>query len=126
MLEKLWPALAWALVIIILMLFPGNMLPEARSQWNFLFSDKIIHAFLFFVLTFLLMRGFLIQHKCRFLRSNYILVAVFVGIVFGGMTELLQALTESGRSASAYDFIADATGCIIAWPVVIRIKDKLM
>ncbi len=125
MLRKLWPALAWAVVIIILMSLPGSMLPKARSPWNFLAFDKIIHAFIFFILSFLLMRGFFLQHKHQFLRSNHLLMAIVVGIVFGGLSELWQAVINTARSADIYDFIADSIGSVLAGPVFVRIKNKL-
>lgn len=126
MLNKLWPAIAWGLVIFIIISIPGNFVPKVQSPWSLIHFDKLVHTGIFFVFSFLLMRGFYLQYKSVFLRSNYVLIAIAVGIVFGLITELWQGIINTERMADVYDFIADSAGSIIAWPVFLRIKSKLI
>lgn len=125
MFRKLWPAFIWALLILVLISLPGSFIPKTQSPWSLVPYDKVIHAGLFFILSFLLMRGFLLQYKSSFLRSFYILNGIIIGIVFGLFTELWQEILNIGRFFNAYDFIADILGSIIAWPVFLKVKRKL-
>lgn len=125
MLKKLWPAIFWAIIIFILISLPGNFIPKVHSPWSLLTVDKLVHTGIFFILTFLLIRGFYLQYSSSFLRSNHILAGLVFGIVFGGLTEAWQAIINIGRFAHIYDFIANTIGCIIAWPAFLVFKNKL-
>lgn len=125
MLRKLWPAISWAVIIFILISLPGNFIPKVSSPWSLLAVDKLVHAGIFFVLTFLLIRGFFLQYSSSWLRSKHILAGLMFGIIFGGLTEAWQAIINIGRFAHVYDFIANTVGCFIAWPAFLAIKNKM-
>ena len=42
-------------------------------------------------------------------------MAIGIGIAYGGITELLQGYVFIGRTASIYDFIANAVGCFAGY-----------
>ncbi|MGM0647948.1 MAG: VanZ family protein [Bacteroidota bacterium] len=125
MIKHYWPVLSWAAFIVLLTLLPGSLLPTAPSSWTKLPLDKLVHAVLFFVFTFLLFQSFKRQYSSTFLRSYTILAGIIIGIVFGIITESLQSIINAGRSAELYDILADAVGVIAAWPAFIALKRKM-
>ena len=57
------PAFIWAVIILIIMAFPGDKLPEL-SFWQFIpFFDKWVHFGLFFIFSGLLVFGFVNQTR---------------------------------------------------------------
>jgi len=74
--------------------------------------DKLEHFLLFFVFGVLLR---LTASHSRYprIRENAMLVALMVGIGYGALDEVHQMLVPY-RTASIYDFIADAAGIVCA------------
>ncbi|MFO8055268.1 MAG: VanZ family protein [Bacteroidales bacterium] len=122
MLKPLRPALVWGGIVFILLSLPGAYIQKITPSWHIMIFDKLAHAGLFFVFSFLLMRGFYLQYKYTFLRLHYTIAGVIFGIVFGTFLELWQAFLNINRHADIYDFIANATGSFLAWPVFQKIK----
>jgi VanZ family protein len=113
--KNFWPAIAWALIVLVLTGLPGNYFPEVPSFWNLLEPDKIVHVFIFGVFTVLMAFG--LTRSYRTLRSAFAIAAqaIGTGIAYGGITELLQGYVFIGRTASIYDFIANSVGCIAGY-----------
>lgn len=126
MVKDYWPVISWAVFILLLTLLPGNMLPTTPSSWTNLPLDKIVHATLFFVFTFLLFRSFKRQYSIAFLRLNYIFAGIVVGIIFGLIIESLQSMLNVGRSAELYDILANIVGTLVAWPAFLAFKIKMI
>jgi hypothetical protein len=104
-------ALLWAIFIFILCILPGYAIPHYR--WTDLLSiDKAVHAFLFAVLTLLLIRGFKRQTQFSFLTIHTLIIVFLFCAAYGGLLELMQNYCLKDRSGSWFDFIADATGSI--------------
>jgi len=120
-----WPGLLWLLVILALTGFPGNYFPSVTSFWYWLGPDKIVHLFIFGILTYLLLRGFHKQSRFRNLQSHYIIYALIIGIIFGALTEVMQRYIFIGRNANVYDFLANLSGCIIGLIAYYLINRKL-
>ncbi len=125
LIRKLWPALAWALFILILTGVPGTYFPKVSTFWDWLSPDKAIHIFLFGVQTFLILFALRKQYlvgKNRFLSGSIILS---ITILFALLTEVLQAYVYIGRNGNVYDFIADAVGVgvgLLAYNLLFRKK----
>jgi len=115
LLKNFRPAIAWALLVLILTGLPGNYFPEIPTFWNLLKPDKIVHVFIFCVFTILIAFG-LARHY-GIARSSLAIAfqAIGTGIAYGGITELLQGYVFIGRTASIYDFIANCVGCIVGY-----------
>ena len=107
-------ALLWALLILILCAIPGHDIPYV-SFLELLNFDKLVHASLFFVLAFLLIRGFQLQHTFALLHKFPGLMATVLCILYGAVLEILQGLLFIERSADIYDFIANAFGSIMGF-----------
>lgn len=109
LLRRLWPALVWALIIMLLTGLPGTYFPEVTSFWEWLTPDKAIHIFIFGVQAFLLLFAFGEQYSLvrnRLVYSSLLIIT----ILFALLTEVLQAYVFIGRDGNVYDFIADVVG----------------
>lgn len=111
-LRKQWPSIGWAIIIVVLMGIPGTHFPEVVTFWDWLTPDKMIHIALFGTFSFLVMHGFKAQFSSKESRSIAIKTAVF-GMVFGGITELMQSYVFVGRDGNIFDFFANFIGTLI-------------
>jgi len=99
----------WFVFIFVLCATPGQLIPS--SNWLKLLSvDKLIHAFIFFVLTSL---SFLTAIKFN-LSAFMLTLCVLLSIAYGASLEWMQANYFSNRSADWQDIIANSFGCVIA------------
>lgn len=106
------PALLWAFFIGLLCAIPGQDLPQ--SDWfELLKFDKFVHASLFGVLVFLLVRGFRKQTSNIFFFKRAGIIALLLAIFYGGILELMQEAFFENRTADIYDFIANSVGSFI-------------
>jgi VanZ family protein len=110
----LWSIL-WGILIIILTALPGNLIPEVPSFFDLFEPDKLVHIFIFAVLVALLIRGFILQDGPLFWKTNAVSIALNIGVLLSGLTELMQKFFIPGRIASVYDFIANVAGCFLGW-----------
>lgn len=93
-------ALAWTLLILLLLTVPTNRLPSS-PVWNY---DKLGHAGLFFGLALFWMWAVSA-------RSARMIVLVLVsGLVFAALTELYQSILPFGRQMTFFDAVADVVG----------------
>lgn len=106
------PAIAWALIILVLCSIPGTDIIDF-SVWNLFNSDKLAHAFVFGLLNVLLIRGFSRQYAIGFLMYRPMLFATLIAIAYGGFTEVWQGIMFAYRVADINDFIADSVGCLL-------------
>ncbi len=120
---------SWSLFIIVLLLTP---MPINNSPESVTFIDKVVHAFLFGVLTFLIFYLFEINNKYGvfnpdknktekkskniFLKINkhrfVFLISFLVSAFFSIILEYIQIYIP-GRSCNDFDFIASLVGIIL-------------
>jgi hypothetical protein len=121
---NLWGIL-WIIVILVLTWIPGDVIPQPPAFLDLFSPDKLVHLFLFTVLTVLLLRGFRREENIVFIRQYALFIALNTGIFLGGITEFLQGTSLIiGRQASIYDFIANLAGCFLGWGIFIFQKKK--
>lgn len=113
--RRLWPALLWALVILVLTGIPGSYIPQVKSFWEWLSYDKLVHFFIFGVLSYLLLNGFREQYLNGNFRLMYTIVLILLSMAYGLLTEVLQVKVFVGRDGNIYDFLADSIGVLIGW-----------
>ena len=102
-------AIVWAAFIMILCGLPGNDFPDLTFiEW--LQPDKIMHLFMFGMLSYLLIRGFGKQISFAPLNHSPKLYATLFTIFYGILTEVLQATVFTGRTGDLRDAAADALG----------------
>jgi VanZ family protein len=107
------PALLWASLILLLTGLPGNYFPKVPTIWDLFEPDKIVHLFIFLILNVLMIYG--LSHEKKISAGIFAAISLGTGILFGGITELLQAYVFVWRQASVYDFIADGLGCLAGY-----------
>ncbi|MEI2760584.1 MAG: VanZ family protein [Bacteroidia bacterium] len=98
----------WGLFIFILCAIPGKNLPQ--YSWAELFSvDKMVHFTLFFILIVLLKKAWLLISNGV---HSHNLLAITIGVIYGGSLELMQSYFYTDRSGSWFDFLANGIGAI--------------
>jgi len=118
-LKILTPPIVWALFIAFLCGLPGKDLPHITFL-ELLSFDKLVHAFIFFVLVVLIYRA---ARKTPN-RKNAMVYALCLSIPYGGILEIMQQELFEDRTADLFDFIANTFGCLIAW-TYISVKDSI-
>ncbi len=110
-----WPGIIWIIIILLLTCLPGNFFPHVPSISDILSPGNLIHILMFVILVLFLIDGFRRQYAIILLRYKPIIISITIGLFFGALTEIMQGVLNIGRTASLYDFIADAIGCCIAY-----------
>lgn len=121
--RPLLPVGIWTVLIVLLMLLPGNYYPRVTSFFDWLGPDKLIHFFLFGIYAFLLLEGFRKQSAMPIVRKYPVIFSLLLGMVFAIFTEMMQKFVIPGRNGNMYDFYADAIGCLmgmISWYIIRR------
>jgi VanZ family protein len=118
---NIW-GIIWLLLIFIACATPGEQLPPSP----FLDFDKFVHALIFGVLQFLLLRGFALQTKFSSLRKNHFLLATFISADYGVLMEMLQGYLFRNRSFDQFDIMANLIGVAIATVLWMTIFKKRM
>ena len=113
MIRRQWPAIVWALFILILTGIPGNQIPRIPDFLEWLSPDKVIHLIMFGLLSYLMLYGNRRQYFKNKKRSFYVINAILISAVYGIITELLQVYVFTGRNGNIYDAAADLLGAII-------------
>ncbi len=103
-----WPAIAWALLVLILCDMPMSDVPG--NSHFFEGFDKMVHLGFFFVLTVFLFYGKIKQQNSFEFRILTIVKIVIINILLGGGIELLQWKVFTYRSAEWWDFFSDMLG----------------
>ncbi len=111
---KFIPGIIWFLITFWLFTLPGSSLPKI-SLFDTLQIDKLVHAFLFFVLCILFM--FPIKTIASFSQKNRWTYFCFISILFIGYgiaIEFIQRDFIENRSFDIWDIAADTIGCLLA------------
>jgi len=108
------PGIIWALFILILLGLPASDFPET-SFLNIPNLDKIVHGGLFLVFVFLMAIGFYKQNSFSFINKNAVRLSITIGIIYGGITEILQGSVFTERTSDIFDLLADIAGCVIGF-----------
>lgn len=120
----MWPALLWAIFVLILCGLPGKDFPDL-SFLEWLRPDKIAHLFLFGIQCFLLLMGFSRQNHFPTLIKNAALYSLTLTIVYGALVEILQDYVFIQLSGDIRDAIANAIGAFLGyWIYKKKFKQK--
>lgn len=109
--KSYYKSLLWAMVIIVLLLIPGNKLPHNKLI-NIPHLDKIVHFILFMVLAYIMIFDTWVLKKK--LETRHITLILVISIVFAGLTEIYQYYLIVFRTGSIFDFMADVLGILLA------------
>jgi len=109
--KPLLPAVIWAFFILVLMVMPGNNLPE-KSWLAFAHLDKLVHFLLFLILGVLLLPGIYKRGLSSYSPQHAFKLAVVTGLSYAMLTEAIQWLFLSNREGSIWDVAADMAGLL--------------
>jgi VanZ family protein len=106
------PVIGYAALIFYFssLIYPGDVMPSFLVA----VSDKMLHMLEFGILGILCYRAF--RHAAGTWAARYgLLLAIMASVLYGFADELHQAIVP-GRTADAWDFLADATGAVfVTW-----------
>lgn len=100
------PLIAWCIFIYTVSSIPQTKIPNFVN-----YTDKIVHACVFFVLCWLAHVAFYFQPSIRLRRRSLLLALLFV-ILFGISDEFHQMFTP-GRTSEIWDLVADTIGGLL-------------
>lgn len=102
------PAILWALAIFGFSSIPSSSIPNLG-----IFShDKLLHAGVFFIFSFLLYRSFKAQQRFPALSRHPGVWTLGAATVYA-ITDEFHQIFVTGRSADFRDVLADVTGALI-------------
>lgn len=107
-LETIWPAIIWTIVIFMLLSMNGQTIKEHSGIFDFEGADKIVHFFLFSLYSILWSIYGL--RKANRIKAAYIIV-ITTGILYGLGMEYYQEFFTN-REFSYLDAVADALGTL--------------
>ncbi len=110
MIKTHWPGISWAFVILLLSTItpPSIKIPDF---WDLFGPDKVVHFFMYGVLTFLLVRDDFMDGKSS---MRPILVKAFlISAVYGALIEVYQGCLLTNRTGDWTDAVANAIGAAI-------------
>ncbi|MGB6036077.1 MAG: VanZ family protein [Cryomorphaceae bacterium] len=104
------------------MSLPGKDLPDF-DIWAIDIEDKLGHVGVFGLLAVLMVWGSI--RRSGTLERKSLLTLFFIGVFYGGATEVLQGVAFPSRYASVLDFVADTIGFGLGTIFAILVFNKL-
>lgn len=105
--SKFLPAL-WAVIVFALHLVKVDIDPEREKLIPH--ADKLVHYGMFAVLAFLLVRSWKFHNSNVKIKS--LVFIVIICLLYGGLMEYLQSLSNGRRDGDVLDWFADVAGSI--------------
>ncbi|WP_425475183.1 VanZ family protein [Pontibacter coccineus] len=99
-------------MIMVLTLLPSSSMPSL-SIWEIFSFDSFAHAFMFAVLTYLMVVGLKKQYTYMRVQLFAIRTSFFVSSLFGIAIEFLQHYFIAGRQGDIVDVLSNTIGCIL-------------
>jgi len=110
--RSFWKSILWATIIFLLSSIPGKNLDKANI-FDLLYIDKLVHMFLYFILTILLIPGF--KKFINFLSErSSLLYSLVISVFYGMIIEIFQLYVFHDRGAEFMDIVANLAGSLIA------------
>ncbi len=111
----------WTIVIYVLLTMPNNDLPTL-SFLDAIHFDKLVHAGLFAMLTFLFSWPFRKLYPAQ--HSLFVSIAV-VALLYGIAMEYVQKYFTTDRDFDINDMFADGFGCLVGYIAVRYIVNRI-
>ena len=110
LIKRLYPAILWALLIVVLSLAPQDEFDNKSAMDNL---DKIVHLFLYALLVHLTMVGLLKQMEYKILHKMAAYVSITAAFFLGLILEILQGTVFVSRSIEFMDLLANTMGSLL-------------
>jgi VanZ family protein len=111
---SLWPAILWSALIFVLMILPGNSIPD-EGIFSIPHLDKIVHVIIFAGFVWLWVLYFRNNQKEN---KGTVFKIVLVAIAYGVLMEYVQKYFIPNRSFDVFDIVADTIGAIVSALVI--------
>ena len=122
--KSYWPAITWSAIIFILLVIPGDDLPEETFLTKLHF-DKWVHIGIFALFVSLWCWGvFKHQRDKKFPLVKAFIMIACTGLVFGYGMELVQKYFVQNRDYDLWDLLADGLGCMAGLIFSIKVYIK--
>lgn len=108
-----WKSIVWAIFILVLCGIPGNQINKVKFI-DIPQMDKLVHFFLYYMFTLLLISENNTQKHHRKVTVNAILLAATISLGYGVAIEILQKVLFINRGADIWDMIANTFGFLLA------------
>ncbi len=118
---KYYKSIITVIIVLLLSLLPAEN-TDKISFIDFEHSDKLIHFFMYLLLTAALLID--IHNSKKKPTSLLILSVLTLILIFSGIIEIIQELLTDTRFGSFYDFIANFFGIIVG--CFLYFKTKIM
>lgn len=122
--KKFLPAIAWFILVMVLVCLPGDDLPKADSWMELVMFDKWVHAGLFSILAFLFMLPFARSPLSRKEKVFVFIRIALAASIWGLAIEFIQKYYIPGRSFDLLDWAADSVGAALAFIVAVKVSRK--
>ena len=123
--QGIYPGALCGIAILILTSLPGSCFSHS-GLGAFPGLDKAIHFVMFTCFAFLSLWGYRNKmasyDKQRLTRAALIMLTI--GIVYGGLTELIQHFLVEGRDGNLFDLLADAIGTVVGTTIYMTYQKK--
>jgi len=107
--KRLYAAISWLILICILTLTPGNKLP--KDPGIIPHFDKMIHLFMFFILSILWITSVAIDSQNKFIKKNILLISL-IGTFLACILEYMQKYIPN-RSFDFVDMLMNVAGVLL-------------
>ena len=102
------PAIVWGVVILYFSSLEREEVPTVLLS----ISDKLIHSGIYFLLSTLIILGYIRYNLKGVIKRKEIGLALVYSLVLGGITELIQEYLVPSRFGDWLDFWANTIGAI--------------
>ncbi|MBS1735514.1 MAG: VanZ family protein [Bacteroidetes bacterium] len=113
-LKKFIPGIAWFFIICFLVFLPGKDVPSL-GWMDQLQIDKLVHAFMFFMLILFFYAPFYKIGSTANSRKKSLILLCIAGVIWGISIEFIQKYFVPGRSFDLFDWLADSIGVALAF-----------
>ena len=123
-----WIATTIVVLAILYLSLSPEPLPPMKS-FSFPGADKIVHAIMFAVLTFVMLFDTALTNSGRRPAWATVIVLAILSTLFGGAIEVIQGAMNYGRTYSSWDWFADGVGsflAILALPLAVSLAKRFV
>ena len=118
------PALAWTLLIFVMLTIPGKMLPD-ENQLTIPNLDKGVHIILFGCFVFLWSFYFASRKDITNQLNRKLFRIFIIACFFGIAMEYVQKYLIPNRDFDIYDIVADIIGAAVGYFIVRLIVSRI-
>lgn len=118
---SLFIALSYTVFLLVVSLMQTKDMPKP----GFIHADKVFHCFAYFGLTLCWYMQYFSRKNINTLKKQPLIIICLLSAAFGIFIEVLQGVFTSYRSIDALDVLANTTGIMLAFFLILGLKKPL-